>query len=148
MAASSEGRPFEGPFGPPARSVSYDTHHYPIPTRTQQSDSRGMAQTNGSHPQSLVPNNPRAPSNHRRQKSEPRARSKQRTDSPSVRERSRGRTTTTRICGKCGGNLSGQFVRALGDTYHLECFTCNVRIVYLDHKISYRTDIALRIVAR
>lgn len=32
-----------------------------------------------------------------------------------------------RICGKCQRHLTGQFVRALGDTYHLECFTCYVR---------------------
>lgn len=32
-----------------------------------------------------------------------------------------------KICGKCGEGLTGQFVRALGDTYHLECFTCHVR---------------------
>ena len=32
-----------------------------------------------------------------------------------------------RICGKCQRHLTGQFVRALGDTYHLECFTCHVR---------------------
>lgn len=31
-----------------------------------------------------------------------------------------------KICGKCGDGLTGQFVRALGDTYHLECFTCHV----------------------
>ena len=31
-----------------------------------------------------------------------------------------------KICGKCGKGLTGQFVRALGDTYHLECFTCHV----------------------
>ncbi|KAK5117613.1 hypothetical protein LTR62_005036 [Meristemomyces frigidus] len=31
----------------------------------------------------------------------------------------------TRLCGKCGQHLNGQFVRALGDTYHLECFTCH-----------------------
>ncbi|PSK42286.1 Rho-type GTPase-activating protein 1 [Elsinoe australis] len=30
----------------------------------------------------------------------------------------------SRICGKCQKPLLGQFVRALGDTYHLECFTC------------------------
>ncbi|KAF2465060.1 rho-type GTPase-activating protein-like protein [Lindgomyces ingoldianus] len=28
-------------------------------------------------------------------------------------------------CGKCEQSLTGQFVRALGDTYHLECFTCH-----------------------
>lgn len=31
-----------------------------------------------------------------------------------------------KICGKCGEGLTGQFVRALGGTYHLECFTCHV----------------------
>ncbi|KAK4560705.1 Rho-type GTPase activating protein Rga1 [Recurvomyces mirabilis] len=30
-----------------------------------------------------------------------------------------------RTCGKCQRHLTGQFVRALGDTYHLECFTCH-----------------------
>ncbi|KAH6638395.1 hypothetical protein C7974DRAFT_423274 [Boeremia exigua] len=30
-----------------------------------------------------------------------------------------------KICGKCGEGLTGQFVRALGGTYHLECFTCH-----------------------
>ncbi|KAF2718820.1 GTPase-activating protein-like protein of the rho/rac family [Polychaeton citri CBS 116435] len=30
-----------------------------------------------------------------------------------------------RLCGKCQQALMGQFVRALGDTYHLECFTCH-----------------------
>jgi hypothetical protein len=33
---------------------------------------------------------------------------------------------TGKICGKCGEGLTGQFVRALGDTFHLECFTCHV----------------------
>jgi hypothetical protein len=33
---------------------------------------------------------------------------------------------SSRICGKCGQPLTGQFVRALGDTFHLECFTCYV----------------------
>jgi len=40
---------------------------------------------------------------------------------------SRRPSERSRICGKCGGQLTGQFVRALGDTYHLECFTCHVR---------------------
>ncbi|PVH91617.1 rho-type GTPase-activating protein-like protein [Periconia macrospinosa] len=31
----------------------------------------------------------------------------------------------SKTCGKCGEGLTGQFVRALGDTYHLECFTCH-----------------------
>ncbi|KAK3111990.1 Rho-type GTPase activating protein Rga1 [Teratosphaeriaceae sp. CCFEE 6253] len=35
------------------------------------------------------------------------------------------KASTQRMCGKCGRSLTGQFVRALGDTYHLECFTCH-----------------------
>lgn len=35
---------------------------------------------------------------------------------------------SNRVCGKCGGGLTGQFVRALEDTFHLECFTCHVGI--------------------
>lgn len=36
------------------------------------------------------------------------------------------RPSGNRICAKCGLSLSGQFVRALDATYHLECFTCRV----------------------
>lgn len=35
-------------------------------------------------------------------------------------------TNTSRVCRKCGEPLLGQFVRALGGTFHLECFQCNV----------------------
>ncbi|KAL9068406.1 MAG: hypothetical protein Q9157_006516, partial [Trypethelium eluteriae] len=50
--------------------------------------------------------------------------------SPAGRERSRthgGRrgSSNQRICGKCQEPLTGQFVRALENTYHLECFTCH-----------------------
>lgn len=52
-----------------------------------------------------------------------------------IRERSRtngasgGRSgnNSQRICKKCDQSLTGQFVRALGGTYHLECFLCRVR---------------------
>lgn len=45
------------------------------------------------------------------------------------RERSRGRGGRTasghlRVCAKCGESLTGQFVRALEGTYHLDCFKC------------------------
>ena len=53
------------------------------------------------------------------------------------RDRSRTRTnggaalkssnSTLRVCKKCGETLTGQFVRALGGTFHLECFKCRVR---------------------
>ncbi len=49
------------------------------------------------------------------------------------RNRSRTRNGRTgsgqlRICKKCGEPLTGQFVRALGGTYHLDCFRCRVCI--------------------
>ncbi|KAI0140987.1 RhoGAP-domain-containing protein [Hypoxylon sp. NC0597] len=45
------------------------------------------------------------------------------------RNRSRGRAPRTasgqlRVCAKCGESLTGQFVRALEGTYHLDCFRC------------------------
>lgn len=50
----------------------------------------------------------------------------------STRDPSRPRGTSSgkkaRICAKCGQNLTGQFVRALDATYHLECFLCRVGI--------------------
>jgi len=47
------------------------------------------------------------------------------------RSRSKGRTGrsasgTLRTCEKCGEPLTGQFVRALDGTFHLECFKCHV----------------------
>lgn len=51
-----------------------------------------------------------------------------------VRERSRTNGATggksphpLRLCKKCGEPLTGQFVRALGGTFHLDCFKCRVR---------------------
>lgn len=48
------------------------------------------------------------------------------------RNRSRTRNGRTasgqmRMCKKCGEPLTGQFVRALGGTFHLDCFKCRVR---------------------
>ena len=43
--------------------------------------------------------------------------------------RSRSRTNSNkghRTCKKCGEALTGQFVRALGGTFHLDCFKCRV----------------------
>ncbi|KAF2836332.1 RhoGAP-domain-containing protein [Patellaria atrata CBS 101060] len=49
------------------------------------------------------------------------------TSAPGDKPRSGGsrRPSGSRTCGKCSDSLTGQFVRALGDTYHLECFTCH-----------------------
>ncbi|KAL9010151.1 MAG: hypothetical protein Q9173_004884 [Seirophora scorigena] len=43
-----------------------------------------------------------------------------------VRERSRtnGNPAPKRVCGRCGEPLLGQFVRAMGGMFHLECFMC------------------------
>ena len=45
-----------------------------------------------------------------------------------VRDKSRtnGGTSKSRVCMKCGESLTGQFVRALGGTFHLDCFRCEV----------------------
>ena len=39
---------------------------------------------------------------------------------------SKQQSPITRKCKKCSQELTGQFVRALGSTYHLECFVCHV----------------------
>ena len=63
-------------------------------------------------------------------------RSKDLTQDLPVRERSRtngasgGKSHTLRLCQKCTEPLTGQFVRALGGTFHLECFKCRVCPLY------------------
>ena len=60
-------------------------------------------------------------------------RGRDRTQELPVRERSRPNGApggkppgALRICKKCGEALTGQFVRALGGTFHLDCFRCRV----------------------
>lgn len=61
-------------------------------------------------------------------------REQEQTKNMTIRERSRnngsaGRKNssgTLRHCRKCSEPLTGQFVRALGGTFHLECFKCQV----------------------
>lgn len=60
------------------------------------------------------------------------------TDEPAPRksaERNRSRQRNgrsasgqMRVCKKCGEPLTGQFVRALDGTFHLDCFKCRVRL--------------------
>lgn len=53
-----------------------------------------------------------------------------------IRERSRtngstnGKSSsgTLRVCTKCAEPLTGQYVRALGGTFHLECFKCQASL--------------------
>ena len=42
------------------------------------------------------------------------------------RSRTNGGGSKSRFCMKCGESLTGQFVRALGGTFHLDCFRCEV----------------------
>jgi hypothetical protein len=44
------------------------------------------------------------------------------------RQRNGGRSASgqTRTCNKCGEALTGQFVRAMEGTFHLDCFKCRV----------------------
>lgn len=47
--------------------------------------------------------------------------------SSSLTSHSNGNTTTSsQICAACGLPMTGQFVRALGTVYHLDCFRCKV----------------------
>jgi hypothetical protein len=78
----------------------------------------------GAFPDGKAPASP-APSNHGKDRD---------VDTPRASgERERLRTHGTRkgsgqmrICKKCGEPLTGQFVRALGGTFHLDCFKCKV----------------------
>jgi hypothetical protein len=45
------------------------------------------------------------------------------------------RPSGSRVCGKCGEPLAGQFVRALDSTFHLECFTCQVRDIKIERQV-------------
>jgi len=47
-------------------------------------------------------------------------------EKPRSNSSSEGRKTQ-RVCKKCGELLTGQFVRALEGTFHLDCFRCKVR---------------------
>ncbi len=62
-------------------------------------------------------------------------------DRSNVRDRSRpnGRSHnkspgSSRVCQKCNEPLTGQFVRALGGTFHLECFKCEVCDIFAHTK--------------
>lgn len=50
------------------------------------------------------------------------------TDRPRTNGHMGGKSSsgTLRTCKKCTEPLTGQFVRALGATYHLDCFRCKV----------------------
>lgn len=82
--------------------------------RTPESGHRLKAKTSGSSVGGVPPGNWDLES----RKSGERNRSRQRN----------GRTASgqLRTCKKCGETLTGQFVRALDGTFHLDCFKCRV----------------------
>jgi hypothetical protein len=43
---------------------------------------------------------------------------------------SRSASGQVRACKKCGEPLTGQFVRALDGTFHLDCFRCRVSLLW------------------
>jgi len=62
---------------------------------------------------------------------------------------SRAASGQTRICKKCGESLTGQFVRALDGTFHLDCFKCRVSSEPLLHALALLTGmISCRTVVR
>ena len=88
--------------------------------------SRGAAiATNHGDDGRLNADNTLAPSASRRSRDEERGHSTP--DTPRTKTGIGGRSSgTLRTCGKCNESLTGQFVRALGGTFHLECFKCRV----------------------
>jgi hypothetical protein len=112
MGTPVEGPPsLEGQGGPPQQYMAYDPR------------GNGLARqpTYPQDPQPTQNLSPRKPSDPpKRQLTDPDLSDPPKEGAPKPKGRSK-------TCGKCGEGLTGQFVRALGDTYHLECFTCHVR---------------------
>lgn len=46
-------------------------------------------------------------------------------------------------CSACGLPMSGQFVRALGSVYHLDCFRCRVGVTYLSVSLPLPTVLSV-----
>jgi len=65
---------------------------------------------------------------------------------PGPRSHTKSPGSTPRVCKKCGEPLVGQFVRALGATFHLECFRCEVSGIGLEKKDVIRSDADLVVV--
>lgn len=137
MSGPSEGRPPLDSQGmpsaiPPNQHQYQEFHRRParIPPRQNSGDRPGYP-GNNAVPGAFPPDDgdlDAGPARHSEsQDREGRAREKR--PNSANRERSGNgsrRPGGSRVCGKCGLSLTGQFVRALGDTYHLECFTCHV----------------------
>ncbi|EHA24637.1 hypothetical protein CBS147343_8261 [Aspergillus niger] len=84
----------------------------------QGSDNRMSRRLESGHPGPRDPSTPRDRNGYW-DRSTPRERSR-----PNGRPPTKSPGSSSRICKKCGEPLTGQFVRALQATYHLECFKC------------------------
>ncbi|KAF2733264.1 RhoGAP-domain-containing protein [Polyplosphaeria fusca] len=106
MGTPVEGRPsLEGPGNP--QQYGYDPRGNGL--ARQPTDPLSMQSAQGLSPQKRPDDAIRRPSDPNQEQS----------------NSSESRPRRAKTCGKCGEHLTGQFVRALGDTYHLECFTCH-----------------------
>lgn len=116
--------PSTSPASSPSRSHSPATHcHHP------NNPPPAPLSVNPSHPGSpLLDNAAAAGASHSPiQPPPPPGPSQQfRRDLSSSGSRSRSRPRPSAICKLCGDALPGQFVRALGHNYHLDCLKCSV----------------------
>ncbi len=122
--------PREG--GPPGEGRNYPPQQYADDQRRYQLDrevsqDQQLSRPNGAFTtDNRLATSPAGSTNGRDKEAEP-----PKTSGESKRSRSRTRNGRTgsgqlRVCKKCGEPLTGQFVRALGGTFHLECFRCAV----------------------
>ncbi|RJE18299.1 GTPase-activating protein, partial [Aspergillus sclerotialis] len=114
------------PTSPADRNVPFDSPHSRTSGRngpvdnmdgTQSANPRNSRLLDTNIPSSRDQSSPRDRSDYNERASRDRSR-------PNGRPQNKSPGSTQRVCKKCGETLTGQFVRALGATYHLECFKC------------------------
>ncbi len=111
---------------PPAGDMGY-----PI-DRDMANRSPGQSRQNGASYGSLPGRGPASPAlsigDRDRDRERDRDAESRRSDERNLSRPRNGRTASgqLRICKKCGEPLTGQFVRALDGTFHLDCFRCRV----------------------
>lgn len=112
--------------GPPDDRVTGFPPYQLDRSRSEMTASPAFSQNGGSAYGPPAPRTPGSPALSAKSdvRSDPR-RSEERNRS---RARSGGRSGSgsVRVCHKCGEQLTGQFVRALDGTFHLDCFKCRV----------------------
>jgi hypothetical protein len=108
MGTPANGAPYmEGQDAPPQQYIAYDPRSNGLARRrTDEQDAQSSSNGHALQNRTDVPTRSATDPDQQQQPPKPKRSGK--------------------ICGKCGEGLTGQFVRALGDTYHLECFTCHV----------------------